>query len=183
MSMESSIFRGSAAALITIALMTLGGQVAHADPPPGSIEYQAQVLKRGNDNHGREVILRRGFYDKPTDSGFGYDKLFWKHNVADRSLPFAVVANPGASGVQPGDDDGDAAAGPVGDRWWYEGVWQHRVCDVNHRCDVIESVTMRVIVEFETWQASPQSGDVGMITAYCKGMLRCPDWLNHLQAG
>lgn len=95
-----------------------------------------------------------------------------KHNLTDSSIIAAVVGDPESSGLE------DAAA----DRWWYRGPWQHRQCTSGGECRVIDQVWIRVIVEFQTWQSAPAQGEVGVITAYCEGMARCPEWLNQLPA-
>jgi len=171
-------------AAVGMGLVCGGTQRASAAPP--SIDYQAAVLRQVNDNHGRQVLLRRGYYDAAVNQGFGYDKMDKKHNLSDAGVALAVVNNPGQSGIQHGpDSDDDAAAGSAGDRWWYRGVWQHRQCTADHRecTGPLEQIVVRVIVEFEPWASAPQHGEIGLITAYCEGMTRCPDWINHLQAG
>ncbi|MGF6889033.1 hypothetical protein ABIA39_008504 [Nocardia sp. GAS34] len=65
--------------------------MATAQPP---INQQAQIVARVNDNHGRLVLLRRGYYNAVADQGFGFDKAMNKHNLTDPSIITAVVHNP-----------------------------------------------------------------------------------------
>ncbi|WP_447002162.1 hypothetical protein ACRAKI_20745 [Saccharothrix isguenensis] len=45
-----------------------------------------QILWQWQDRLGTPFVLRRGYYNAATDKGFGFDKVYWKHNLTERAV-------------------------------------------------------------------------------------------------
>ena len=121
-----------------------------AERPPPSIDYQAYVVERFTNSAGGEVLYRRGWwYSDQPDRGFGFDKVYHKHNVGDNQIVGEVVQKPGNV-----DEVG-------GGRWVHQGLWQRRQCDVNGDCTVIDQEIVRVVIDYAPWGAGepPPAGD------------------------
>lgn len=146
-----------------------GAATPYRPPPP--VDYQAQVVATFNSSVG-EVLYRRGWwYAETANQGFGFDKIYHKHNIKDKNIVGAVVQNPGTTS-----DEG-------GGRYVYTGAWQWRQCDVDGNCVVKDQRTVRVVVDYAPWSLAPARGMLGINTAYCQGDLQCPEWINQLGVG
>lgn len=145
--------------LLAIGLATTAG-VAHAAPPP--FDQQKQVVATFVDAAGRTVLLRRGYYDG--GGGFGWDKITAKHRIANANLVEKIVKNPNG-----GEQQGSARV--------YRGFAQRFRCDISGRCQEVERIPLKAVVEFG---ADPNlGGQKGIITAFCEiGRPDCPSWVN-----
>lgn len=163
----------SAAVIAAVTLCVTAVGVAGADDrPPPTVDYQAYVVEHFTNSVGDEVLYRRGWwYPETPGQGFGFDKVYWKHNIKDNQVVGAVVRNPGT--VE------DAGGG----RWVHTGVWQWRQCDSSGNCQVKDQRTVRVVIDYAPWGLAPERGMLGVNTAYCEGDVQCPEWINELGAG
>lgn len=165
------IFASAAIAIGAVFCAGISGVAEADDQPPPSVDYQAQVVETFKNSVGGDVLYRRGWWytERPND-GFGFDKVYHKHNIKDNQIVGAVVRNPGTT-----EDAG-------GGRWVHTGVWQWRQCDVNGNCVVKDQRTVRVVIDYAPWGLAPDRGQLGINTAYCQGDLQCPEWINQLSA-
>ncbi len=164
--------RTTLAAVAAAVLAALPGTAGAQLRPPPPMAYQNEILQMFTDQHYRLVPYRRGYwYPEQPNTGFGTDKVRNKHNITDSRILVNVIRQPGSARHQ------DA------DRWQLRGYWQHRKCDARHNCSQVEGVTVLVIVDYDPPEGSGEAQPVGVVTAYCEGMIRCPDWLNNLMQG
>jgi hypothetical protein len=100
--------------------VSASGTAGADDRPPPTADYQAEVVEHFTNSAGDEVLYRRGWwYAEKPGQGFGFDKIYWKHNLKDNQVVGAVVNNPGTVS-----DEG-------GGRWVHTGLWQWRQCGTN----------------------------------------------------
>ncbi|MBU8827082.1 hypothetical protein [Mycolicibacterium goodii] len=56
-------------------------------PPPVNPPYPINdILATATDLDGNKVVLRRGYYDAATKTGFGWDKAYWKHGIINMNI-------------------------------------------------------------------------------------------------
>lgn len=183
--MSRSVRRSAVVLVVTLAcfLSVVGVSAAEGDPPsPGvmaarpdpPMSYQAYVRKVFKNSVGGPVFYRRGFwYAERPDSGFGYDKVFWKHNIKNDQVVAAVVTGPMQVKNQ-----------GLG-RWAHRGEFARRVCKLSG-CTVFERVWVRVGIDYNPFWGAPKSGMTGVVTAFCefgKTRPRCPGWINQVFGG
>lgn len=139
------------------------------------MSYQAYVRKVFTISSAvRCSIYRRGFwYSERPDSGFGYDKVFWKHNIKNDQVVAAVATGPmQVKNQAPG-------------RWAHRGEFAQRVCKLSS-CTVSERVWVTVAIDYNPFWRAPKSGMTGVVTAFCefgKNRPRCPEWINQVFGG
>lgn len=138
------------------------------------MSYQAYVRKVFKNSVGGPVFYRRGFwYSERPDSGFGYDKVFWKHNIKNDQVVAAVVTGPmQVKNQAPG-------------RWAHRGEFAQRVCKLSG-CTVSERVWVTVAIDYNPFWRAPKSGMTGVVTAFCEfgnTRPRCPEWINQVFGG
>lgn len=80
------------AVLVMVASLVMGGQ-ALAAPPPPPISYQQDVVQVLPDKNGAEVLLRRGWH-LGGSTGFGWDKIHFKHGIEHAEIVAAVLRSP-----------------------------------------------------------------------------------------
>ena len=151
-------------------LPEVGVMAVRPEPP---VSYQAYVRKVFTNSVGGPVFYRRGFWYAETDRGFGFDKVFWKHNIKNDQVVAAVVRGPMEVRNQ--------ALG----RWAHRGEFARRVCKLSG-CTVSERVWVRVAIDYNPFWGAPKSGMRGVVTAYCefgKAWPRCPEWINQVFGG
>lgn len=135
---------------------------AEAQAP--SYEYQRQVVATFYDGHGREVLLRRGWW--VGGRGFGWDKIYHKHKITNLNLIKKIIKNP----------NGGTVSGTARE---YRGLAQRFQCDMSGRCTEMERIELKAVVEFRI--DSNMQGQKGVITAYCNfGGPVCPNWVNNV---
>jgi hypothetical protein len=142
---------GALAAAILVAVMSAAPASADPRPVPDA-EYFGLVLVP-RDEEGIEVPIRNG------DETLGFAKACWKHNFCN--LHAMVLAIQGRQNKQP----------PEGPRVVY----------LAHAVGGGFDLRLRVVVDTSTFTrrgAPPDGRPAGVITAYCEGVLRCPDELN-----
>ena len=143
--------------LVMLASLELGAQ-ALAAPPPPPISYQQGVVQTLVDKNGAEVLLRRGWH-LGGSTGFGWDKIHFKHGIEHPEIVAAVLRSPQV----------DRQEGA--NRWVYE-----KEALLMGLFTVEDRVTVRVVVEYGGWVGP---GRLGVVTGYCVGYLgKCPSWVN-----
>ncbi len=142
--------------------------------PKPPVSYQAYVRKVFKNSVGGPVFYRRGYwYAETPKEGFGYDKVYWKHNIKNDQVVAAVVGGP-------------MQVLSAGDKVWvHRGEFSRRVCKIGG-CAVRERVWVRAVIDYRPFKLAPNSGMVGVVTAYCefgKDRPRCPEWINQVFGG
>ncbi len=128
-----------------------------------------QVLWQWKDSLGTPFVLRRGYYNAATDRGFGFDKVYWKHNLTER----AVMATTKWPRIR---------THIGGTTWNYDtdvlrvrcsgwGPWR--------TCKVVEKKVVRAGHDFRKNHAGADAKAFGIVTAFCLGTVRCPDWVKN----
>lgn len=137
----------------TLVLATVPAGTALADPRPISDEEYFGLILLPRDEEGVEVPVRNG------DETLGFAKACSKHNFC--SVRAIALTIQGRQNKQP----------PEGPRVVYRA----------HAVGGGFDLRLRVVVDTSTFTrrgAPPDGRPAGVITAYCEGMLRCPDELN-----
>lgn len=151
------------AVLLLSALSVPMAPPVSAAPAPPPISYQEHVVSRLTNSAGDEVVYRRGYWFRENSGGgFGYDKVFHKHNITAIYPVSFVVRSPRVV------------------REESPGVWVHerQFCQTGNGhayCVNSDRVTIRVVISYNGWTGP---GQHGVKTAYCIGMIRCPDWVS-----
>lgn len=138
-----------------VALLLAIGAEAHAAPPsqvPPDAEYFGLIVVV-LDEEGVHVPIRNG------DSTLGHAKACAKHNLCKTTVISRTIAGGGNKEV----------------------LGTHRVRYTSHIVGEGHDITVRVLVHTGRDTARGETPDgcpVGVITAYCEGMVRCPDVVN-----
>lgn len=131
-----------------------------ATAPSGSYA----TVSTWNDRQGRFTRLRLGYWTG--SSGFGYTKVKNYHNLTVAALK-ATTKNYTSHWVESGPTRVYLA--PVNhiscSGWW-----------IFRKCKVIETTVVRLIHSNRTLS---DGGYFGVVTAYCSGYTRCPDWVKN----
>jgi hypothetical protein len=163
----------SAITIIPITLMSIPGRtqlpstqeapILDAPPPPG---YPVnEIVMSTVDAASRSIIMRRGYWDANTDRGFGYDKIYHKHNIKNKNAVKFVVENP---------NGGEPEPNPSVRRYY---AWAHRIRCRFLICQVVDRRQVKVITDFRYDQSA--KGQKGVINGYCiQTEPRCPDWVD-----
>lgn len=163
--MKRSISAGLLLALVSLSLAA-SNSIAVAQPAPPPVDYQAEVVATMPNSVGDPVLYRRGWwYAETPNKGFGFDKVFHKHNITNDDVVRYVVGGP--IKVE------NAGNG----RWIHWGSFDRRDCGLTG-CTVLETVGVKVVIDYSNWGLAPERGMLGINTAYCEGYVRCPDWVN-----
>ncbi|WP_230672480.1 hypothetical protein [Rathayibacter sp. Leaf248] len=86
------------------------------------------------------------------------NKLWTKHNM-NRNVPRVATQYP------------DSSRAESGTSWEYFTTFQQR-----NGTKITRQQQVRTVVDFRNVGGSPQ----GVITAYCVGLVRCPDWIDQV---
>lgn len=164
--------------LSIVAALSITGPTATARPLPGDGPYQHypvnQVLRSETDHCGHKALLRRGYFNGDSGKGWGFDKMYHKHNLKQTGVFAFIVHNPDCGRLQGGTTQKYDA-------------YAHRIecsllgCEVTDIRHVWLSVDRRALYPSEI---SPEdrrkniSGQKGVITAFCEGEIRCADWVD-----
>ena len=81
---------------LSLSVATLASP-ADAAPPPAGYPSATVISVTHNARLGVGIPLRRGFYDGDQDAGFGWDKLWNKHNIWDANAVKVLAASPSAT--------------------------------------------------------------------------------------
>lgn len=138
---------------------------AQAAPP--SKGYPTNEIKAwARDVTGYSYPIRRGFYDSDVDKGFGFDKIYHKHNLRSLGAIQFVFRSPHIT---------------------YEGkdvkytAYANKLrCNTTRtKCTVDASYKVYGIgnkIHENKYYNQPVGGILGVKTTYCIGVIRCPDW-------
>ncbi|WP_169813716.1 PA14 domain-containing protein [Nocardia pseudobrasiliensis] len=137
---------------------------------------ESKIHTRLVDQWGDSVPYRVGFWDPTANNlegaGFGHTKVVGKHNLLDDSVVGVTLAYPGTSEQQ------------TPTRWAFRKEWARQIKDRRTgQWVTVESVWVRVVVDYAKLKDDPEAGEVGVVTAHCEGSTRCPDWINNLPQG
>lgn len=147
--------------LLLLALANPAAAAASAPPPP---EYQAKVIDQYVNAYGDPIILRQGYYNPPS-KGLGHDKIVGKHNLRNLAVLQEVAENP------------DTVKGELGNAWVHRTMFALEQCD-NSGCHEVDRRTVRMVIDYDPFALKPSVGQIGIVTAYCEGEVRCVDWIN-----
>jgi hypothetical protein len=120
-----------------------------------------KVVATWKDSKGATVYLRQGSWNGK--SGWGYGKISKYHNLSVAAVR-TVTKYP------------QRRAHVAGQKYNYYTPVEHVRCSgwwVFRRCKVVEAVQVTVGVDFR----SVGTGSFGVVTAFCSGSTRCPDWV------
>ncbi|PYI69550.1 hypothetical protein CVV68_00030 [Arthrobacter livingstonensis] len=113
---------------------------------------------------GFKFPIRRGFYDATADQGFGWDKVYWKHNITSiAAIQFAM----GGPGAWQGND-------------WATSAYANKIVCSGSTCKVTESIKVLTVSNkgsYSVYYNQPVGGVLGLKTAYCIGYIKCPSWV------
>lgn len=155
----------------------LGGDVTHsaANPAPPRKESRASaaaskdrytVLETWKDRGGRTVVLRRGYYHRSSDSGFGWWKAVRKHNL-------------NKAAIRAGTKYAKTRYHQSGTKYMYEMPVNKVKCDgwgPFRKCKVIDRRTLKTPVD--TRIPRGRKVQFGVITSYCANEFwKCPNWV------
>ncbi|MFJ4439750.1 hypothetical protein [Streptomyces sp. NPDC088923] len=133
---------------------------AEARAAAGDPAYK--ILKHLDYSGPGKASLRAGYYDRARDKGFGWNKVKKKHNITKYSAVEFIAKSPNRDRV--GKTTTYHLTG-------YAGKYRCRngVCKLEKQYKMILSVNQKVLRDGQ---------DKGVITMYCKGVVRCPNWVS-----
>lgn len=125
------------------------------------------------------IPLRRGFYDADQDAGFGWDKLWNKHNIWDANAVKVLAASPSTT--------------PVGSRYnlatWAGKLRCDPLCRVTAQVELTLGVapyyqksytyTSRLTGKKVVLPIATDQTTYGVVTGFCKATVRCPKWVTY----
>jgi hypothetical protein len=122
-----------------------------------------QILREADDKCGRHALLRQGYYNGV--QGFGFDKMFHKHNLKHTGVFVFVLGNPNCGTPQ------------GGSTIKYDAYANRVQCGISG-CEVVDIRRIYMPVDYRNDPGIP--GQKGVITAFCfqNGEARCPDWVD-----
>ena len=146
-----------------VAISVLGMMVLVPGTSEAAPEGSYVIVDRGEDSCGMASVMRRGYFieTEPEGSGFGRDKIEYKHFITNRQMWKWLLRAPGC---------GQPMAG-AGTKYRYDGYVDNFSCDrVSATCRTIDSSTDLVF---------------GVITMYCNKsdtsgtpLVQCPPWVS-----
>lgn len=176
----SRIARILGARLVTVTLVAnLVSQPSQAAPPPPGYPSATIISVTMNPRLGIGIPLRRGFYDADQDAGFGWDKLWSKHNIWDSNAVKVLAASPNAT--------------PNGSRYnlatWAGKLSCTPQCRVTAQVQLTLGVapyyqksytyTSRLTGKAVVVPIATNNTLYGVVTGYCVGTVRCPKWVTY----
>ena len=166
---------------LSLSVATLASP-ADAAPPPAGYPSATVISVTHNARLGVGIPLRRGFYDGDQDAGFGWDKLWNKHNIWDANAVKVLAASPSATQQSAGSKRYNLAT-------WTGKITCNPLCKVTAQVELTLAVApyyqksytyksrltgKNVVVPIATNQTT-----YGVVTGYCKGTVRCPKWVTY----
>ncbi|EHB44059.1 PPE protein [Mycolicibacterium rhodesiae JS60] len=127
-------------------------------PPPDPSYPVNDVIGEATDLDGNHVILRRGYYDAPTKEGFGWDKIYWKHNLINPNVFQDLISHSRPISNQNGTLVYEV---PINRAHCTSGLFGLPSCT-----DTGESLTMRIVANTNPSVDVPGGGQKGVITMY-----------------
>ncbi|MFE1440029.1 hypothetical protein [Streptomyces sp. NPDC058739] len=144
------------------ALIAPAAVLADSEPAAAAPNPAYRVLKHLDYSGPGKASLRVGYYDRDRDKGFGWNKVKKKHNITKYSAVEYVAKSPNRDRV--GNTTTYHMTG-------YAGKYECRngVCRLVKQYKMILSVNEKVQYDGQ---------DKGVITMYCVGTVRCPNWVS-----
>lgn len=126
-----------------------------------------QIMSAWVDRFRYRNLIRRGYYDAARDRGFGFDKVYWKHNLTVG----AVRATTRGAQVRY----------PIGGTTYnYEADVLRIRCTGSGWARTCKAVEKRVVIAGHDFRTNTPDGlAFGIVTAFCRGSIRCPDWVKN----
>jgi hypothetical protein len=130
----------------------------------GEVRLQAdpayKILKHLDYSGPGKASLRLGYYNAGSDKGFGWTKVKKKHNITKYSAVEFVAKSPTREHI----------GGQSYRHTAYAGKYRCRdgVCRLVKQYKVLLTVNQKKLRDGQ---------DKGVITQYCKGIVRCPNWV------
>ncbi|MGJ6961549.1 DNRLRE domain-containing protein [Streptosporangium sp. G11] len=152
----------------TVAENNVTVKAAAAAEPPGSFNLLTSWQSKDN----KKINYRQGYWvSTPTgEKGFGHIKIVNKHNLTSLSA-HQMTKHP---------HRGIARDPERPTRYHYMATAYEHDCDGFlwwKECHVEDTQDARTIVEFNT-EPNKYQGTLGVLTAYCDGLTRCPWWMD-----
>lgn len=125
--------------------------------------YSCLAVYLDNANRGHHVLLRQGHGDP---AGFGLLHAVNDHNIDEHSIATTIV-NSAAGIFQPNLSTDPDSGGPAGGQRYLYGM--------TYEVGSLGLVSVEVREDRAPSTASTDNDSLGVLTAYCVGMTRCPD--------
>jgi hypothetical protein len=122
-----------------------------------------EILRRDHDACKRQAVLRRGYWNNPTGRGFGFDKMYHKHNLKRTEVFSYVLRNPNCGT-------------PVGGHTRKYNAYAHLFRCSILSCEIVARKQVFLLVDYRNDPSIP--GQKGAITAYCENQTRCDNWVD-----
>jgi hypothetical protein len=144
------------------ALIAPAAVLADSEPAAAAGNPAYKVLKHLEYSGPGKASLRVGYYDAARDKGFGWNKVKKKHNITKYSAVEYIAKSPNRDRV--GNSTTYHMTG-------YAGKYECR----NGVCRLVKQYKMLLSVN----EKKQYDGhDKGVITMYCVGTVRCPNWVS-----
>jgi hypothetical protein len=139
-----------------------------------------EVIATATDLDGNKVVLRRGYYDGK--KGFGWDKIFWKHNITNPNVFTDLISHSRPKTKKPGELVYEI---PIKRTHCTHGFFGDSCKDAG------EGLTIRIVVDTSEGRTGvPDAGQKGVITMFpLKGgsgvvevkpkWTMAPPWVSH----
>ncbi|MFJ9723282.1 hypothetical protein ACIRP3_11080 [Streptomyces sp. NPDC101209] len=144
------------------ALVVPAAATTSSEAGPAAANPAYKILKHLDYSGPGKASLRVGYYDRARDKGFGWNKVKKKHNITKYSAVEYIAKSPNRNRV--GNTTTYHMTG-------YAGKYRCR----NGVCTLVKQYKMILSVN-EKVQRDGQ--DKGVITMYCVGVVRCPNWVS-----
>jgi len=151
-------------------------------PPPSTPYPINDVIAEATDLDGNHIVMRRGYYDAVTKTGFGWDKAYWRHGVINPNVFKDLISH-----SRPVRNDGGTLVYevPINRAHCTSGMFGLTSCE-----DTGESLTMKIVVNTNPSPDVPGGGQKGLITMYPlaggsgvveiqRGWTWTPPWVNN----
>ncbi|WP_141761932.1 hypothetical protein [Kytococcus sp. HMSC28H12] len=165
-SLESSVAALDSASEVDANDLTQGARELESLALPAP-DGRYNTVSHWKDGEGRGVHLRKGYYEPATaftkERGFGHIKMYRKHNVT-KTAAYASTRMY-ASTIKK--DEKREYLAPV-NYVTCSGRWIFRTCKVTART---------ILVTIHDGRTLRDGKSFGIVTSYCTGYIRCPDWV------
>ncbi|MEV6319247.1 hypothetical protein [Streptomyces sp. NPDC051776] len=149
---------------VTATVGVLGGTGTATASTDGQERLQAdptyKILKHLDYRGPGQASLRLGYYSSGADKGFGWTKVVRKHNITKYAAVEYIAKSPKR----------DHVGGQSYRETGYAGKYKCRngVCHLVKQYKVLLTVNQKKLRDGQ---------DKGVITQYCVGIVRCPNWV------
>lgn len=151
---------------ITAGLFGAGAAPASADPTPPSDKWnvKANLLLASKTEGYKTVPLRLGYYNDRLNRGFGWRKIYSKHNITNLAAIRYVTRSPNR--------------GKLGAKRWLMTAYARKWHCSAGRCSLNAIIRVEQVIYFGPIDGNPKPGPFGVNTQYCVGYNpKCPNWV------